>query len=410
MNHKKILKQVRSNFPMLKAKMNGTSLVYADNAATSLKPKEVLDAMEDYYKTYGCNIHRGVYELSQRATDAYEQSRDLAAEFLNAPSSKNIVFTSGATEAINLVAHSFGACSIEEGDEIIVSEAEHHANLVPWVELCKQKGATLKVIMLNDDGSLDMESFQGLISEKTKLVSVIHVSNSLGTINPVDEIIEIAHEHHIPVLIDGSQAAPHMEVNVEALDADFYVFTGHKIGGPTGTGVLYAKEEFLEDMPPFHTGGDMINVVTFDEVTYAEHPHKFEAGTPNIAGVIGLGKAISFLMALRQEHPTFIGDQEAELTSYLHEQLALLPVSIIGTADHKIPVASIVMEGVHPHDVGSFLDSKGVAVRAGHHCTQPVMRRYHVPATTRISLSYYNTKEEIDQIIAALKEAITLFA
>jgi cysteine desulfurase/selenocysteine lyase len=383
--------------------MNGQPLVFLDSAASSQKPQIVLDALEQYYTTQNANVHRGVYQLSQRATDAYEAGRRAVQRFINAEHEHEIILVRGTTEAINLVASSYGRKFLEEGDEILISAMEHHSNIVPWQMIAEQTGAQLKVIPVNDQGELMMEEFDRLLTEKTRIVAVVHVSNSLGTINPVEEIIDKAHALNVPVLVDGAQAIPHMKIDVQALDADFYVFSAHKLFGPTGIGILYGKEELLNAMPPYQGGGEMIDRVTFEKTTYNHLPHKFEAGTPDISGAVGLGAAIEYVEKIGHEA---IAQYEQELLEYATEQLkAIEGIRIIGEAENKASVISFLLEGIHPYDVGTILDKLGIAVRTGHHCTQPLMDRYGIPGTIRASFSFYNNKEDIDQLVAGVKRA-----
>jgi cysteine desulfurase/selenocysteine lyase len=383
--------------------MNGQPLVFLDSAASSQKPQIVLDALEQYYTTQNANVHRGVYQLSQRATDAYEAGRRAVQRFINAEHEHEIILVRGTTEAINLVASSYGRKFLEEGDEILISAMEHHSNIVPWQMIAEQTGAQLKVIPVNDQGELMMEEFDRLLTEKTRIVAVVHVSNSLGTINPVEEIIDKAHALNVPVLVDGAQAIPHMKIDVQALDTDFYVFSAHKLFGPTGIGILYGKEELLNAMPPYQGGGEMIDRVTFEKTTYNHLPHKFEAGTPNISGAVGLGAAIEYVEKIGHEA---IAQYEQELLEYATEQLkAIEGIRIIGEAEKKASVISFLLEGTHPYDVGTILDKLGIAVRTGHHCTQPLMDRYGIPGTIRASFSFYNNKEDIDQLVAGVKRA-----
>ena len=394
---------LRKDFPVLHQEVNGNPLVYFDNAATSQKPKAVIEAITAYYQKQNSNVHRGVHKLSQEATDAFEVTRNKLKGLLNAQHAHEVIFTSGTTAGINLVAQSYGQAFVSEGDEILISYMEHHSNIVPWQMLCERKNATLKVIPVTDSGELNMEAFHQLLSDKTKLVSVVHTSNSLGTINPVEEIIAAAHARDIPVLLDAAQALPHQAIDVQALDCDFLVFSGHKIFAPTGVGALYGKEKWLNAMPPFLGGGDMIDVVRFEKTTYAGLPHKFEAGTPDIAGVIGLGAAIDYLLSLGYEP---IAKQEAHLLDYGTQRLNELGyVRIIGTAAHKASVISYLIEGVHPYDAGTILDHMGIAIRTGHHCTQPLMHHYNIPGTMRASFAFYNTIEEIDRMVHAIKQA-----
>ncbi|MBN4065733.1 cysteine desulfurase, partial [Candidatus Amoebophilus asiaticus] len=386
------LEKIRADFPILHSKVHGKQLVYLDNSATTQKPQYVLDAISEYYRSQNANIHRGVYHLSEIATKAFEETREYIQRFLNAASHKEIVFVRGTTEAINLVACSYGRQNIKEGDEVIISHMEHHSNIVPWQMLCEEKNARLRVIPINDDGELIVEEIKRLVSNKTKLISLTHISNSLGTINPIKEVIEIAHQNNIPVLIDGAQGIPHTKVDVQELDCDFYAFSSHKVFGPTGIGVLYAKEQLLEKMPPYQGGGDMIKSVTFEKTSYNELPYKFEAGTPNIAGVIGFGKALEYVENIGYDN---IVSHEKQLLEYATDALTTInKLRIIGTAKEKASVISFDIEGIHPHDVGQLLDSEGIAVRTGHHCTQPVMDRFKVAATTRASFVFYNKMEE----------------
>ncbi len=399
--------RIRQDFPILNEKVHGKTLVYLDNAATTQKPVQVIEAMNAYYRHTNSNIHRGVHLLSEKATQQYEEARKKVARFIGATKTQEVIFTRGTTDSINLLASSFGKKHVQAGDEILISAMEHHSNIVPWQLMCEERKAVLKVIPIHDDGSMDMTAFETLLSEKTKLVAVVHVSNSLGTINPVKEIIQKAHAKNIPVLVDGAQAVQHLSVNVHELDCDFYAFSGHKLFGPTGIGVLYGKEAMLNALPPYQGGGDMILNVTFEKTSYNELPYKFEAGTPPIAEVIGLGAAIDYVSVIGMQA---IEAREHELLAYATERIAAIPrVKIIGTAENKSSVVSFVVDGVHPHDMGTILDREGVAIRTGHHCTQPVMKRFGVPATSRVSIAFYNTKEEIDACAAAIEKAITLF-
>lgn len=399
--------EIRKQFPILKQIVNGKPLVYLDNAATTQKPQSVIDTITKYYNEQNANIHRGVHTLSQVATKEYENARLKIKNFINAASEKEIIFVRGATEGVNLVASTYGRKNINEGDEIIISTMEHHSNIVPWQLLCEEKNAKLKVIAINDAGELLIDEFKKLVTEKTKFISVVHVSNSLGTVNPVKEIIDFAHEKNIPVLVDGAQAVHHMHVDVQALDCDFYVFSGHKIYGPTGSGALYGKEKLLEEMPPYMGGGDMIASVTFEKTIFNELPYKFEAGTPHIAGGIGLGAAIDFVNLVGMDN---IIAHEKELLKYTDEKLTeIKDLTAIGTAKNKSSVFSFVLEGIHPHDIGTILDFEGIAIRTGHHCTQPVMKRFNIPATARASLAVYNTKEEIDILAKGIYKVIEVF-
>ncbi len=403
------LDEIRNDFPILKRLVNGKPLVYLDNAATSQKPQAVIDALTQYYTFDNANIHRGLYFLSELATEQYESSRLKVKEFINAMSVSEIVFVRGATEAVNLVASSLSNTKhFNEGDEVIISNMEHHSNIVPWQFICEKNKLSLKVIPINDAGELDMAAFKKMLNEKTKLVSVVHISNSLGTVNPVKEIIEIAHSKSVPVLIDGAQAVPHYKIDVQDLDADFYVFSGHKVFGPTGIGILYGKTEFLEMMPPYQGGGDMIRTVSFEETTYDDIPRKFEAGTPNIAGGIGLGAAIDYL---NQFDRNDLIEHENLLLQYGTEQLLSIDgLKIIGTAKNKASVISFVIEGIHPYDIGTIIDTDGIAIRTGHHCTQPIMKRFNLPATARASFAFYNTVEEIDKLVDGIYKVKKMFA
>ena len=401
------VERVRRDFPALHQQVHGKPLVYLDNAATSQKPQVVIDALTAYYSRENSNVHRGVHLLSEKATQAYETGRACVQRFLNAADTREIVFVRGATEGINLVAASYGRTWVGAGDEIIISAIEHHSNIVPWQILCEEKGAVLRVIPVNDDGELLLDEYARLLGARTKLVAVGHISNALGTINPIEQMIEMAHRQGVPVLIDGAQAAPHLRVDVRALDCDFYVFSGHKTLGPTGIGVLYGKAEWLERMPPYQGGGDMIASVTFEKTTYNALPYKFEAGTPHIAGVIGLGVALDYLSGLGLDR---VVAYERELLAYGTAALRAVPgVRIIGTAQEKASVLSFVVDGVHAHDVGTVLDQAGVAVRAGHHCAMPVMQRFGVPATVRASLAFYNTREELGALVAGLHDVREIF-
>ena len=398
---------IREDFPILKQLVYGKPLVYLDNAATSQKPTAVVDAMTRYYSTDNSNIHRGVHLLSERATQQYEEARVKAQHFINAAAPKEIIFTRGTTEAINLVAGSYGRANVNSGDEVLITAMEHHSNIVPWQILCEEKGARLRVAPINDDGELIIEEFAKLLNERTKIVSLAHVSNALGTINPIRAIVEIAHRHNVPVMIDGAQAAPHMKLDVQELECDFYAFSGHKVFGPTGIGVLYGKASLLDAMPPYQGGGDMIASVTFEKTTYNTLPYKFEAGTPNIAGTIGLGAAIDYVNQIGIDR---IARYEHELLDYGTDALSQIPgLRLIGTAKDKAGVLSFVLEGVHPHDVGTILDREGIAIRTGHHCAMPVMERFGIPATARASLAFYNTKEEIDALVAGIHKVKEVF-
>jgi cysteine desulfurase / selenocysteine lyase len=400
--------KVREDFPVLRQRVHGKPLVYLDNAATAQKPHSVIDAIRKFYEVDCANIHRGVHELSQRSTAAYEQTRAKTKAFLNTRSKNELIFVRGATEGINLVAQSWGRKNVKAGDEIIVSALEHHSNIVPWQMLCEEKEAKLRVIPVNDRGELIMEEYAKLLGPKTRMVAVGHVSNALGTINPIAEMIRMAHQTGALALIDGAQAVPHMKVDVQALDADFYAFSGHKVFGPTGIGMIYGKSKLLNAMPPYQGGGDMIRTVTFEKTTYNDLPYKFEAGTPHIAGGIALGAALDYVSHVGLDT---ICAYEHELLLYGTEALEQIPgLRIIGTAREKAAVLSFVIDGIHPHDIGTVLDRMGVAVRTGHHCAQPIMDRFGVPATTRASLAFYNTKSEIDALIAGLRKVKEVFS
>jgi cysteine desulfurase / selenocysteine lyase len=401
------VEKIRNDFPILKTTVHGKPLVYLDNAATTQKPQYVIDKENNYYKKYNANIHRGVHALSQEATEAFEESRIIVKKFINALGKNEIIFTRGTTESVNLVASTYGRVNINEGDEIIISHMEHHSNIVPWQMLCQEKNARLRVIPINDDGELIFEEFEKMINKRTKFISVVYASNSLGTVNPVKKIIDLAHSYNIPVMLDAAQAVNHLPIDVQELDCDFLAFSGHKLYGPTGIGVLYGKVNHLEAMPPYMGGGDMISKVTFEETTYNELPHKFEAGTPHISGAIGLGAAIEYIEKIGLEN---IARHENELLIYATEAVSdLTGLKIIGTAEEKISVLSFHFENVHPHDVGTFLDFEGVAIRTGHHCTQPLMQRYNIPATSRASFGMYNTKEEVDILVNGLRKILEVF-
>ncbi len=401
------VERIREDFPILKRLVREHRLVYLDSAATTQKPRAVLDALARYYAQGNANIHRGVYVLSEEATAAYDAARVKVQRFLNAAASREIVFTRNTTESINLVAQSFGRRNIGPGDEIVITHMEHHSNIVPWQLLCEQVGARLRVAPIDDSGTLQLDALEGLLGPRTRLVSVVHLSNSLGTINPVEDIVAMARARDIPVLIDGSQAVYHMPVDVQALGCDFYVCTGHKLYGPTGIGVLYGREALLEQMPPYQGGGDMIRSVTFEKTTYADLPHKFEAGTPHISGAVGLGAAVDYIQGIGFDA---LVPHEADLLEYGTAALAEVKgLRIIGTAARKASILAFVMKGAHPHDVGTIVDTEGVAIRTGHHCTQPVMDRYGVPATARASVAMYNTREEIDALVRALHRVREMF-
>ncbi|SHI84972.1 aminotransferase class V-fold PLP-dependent enzyme [Flavobacterium haoranii] len=396
------IQKTRADFPILNQQVNGKPLVYFDNGATAQKPQVVIDAISKYYSEINSNIHRGVHTLSQLATDAYEFSRNTIQKHINAKHNHEVIFTSGTTFGINLVANGFAAL-LKEGDEVMVSHLEHHSNIVPWQFLCEKTGAKLVVIPMNEKGELVISEFDRLLSDKTKVVAVNHISNALGTINPIEEIIEKAHKVGAAVLIDGAQATPHLKPDVQALDCDFYVFSGHKVCGPTGVGILYGKEEWLRKLPPYQGGGEMIAEVTFEKTTYADLPHKFEAGTPNIAGGIVLGTAIDYLNEIGFDN---IAAYEQELLDYATEKLLQIEgLRIYGTSKHKASVISFNIEGIHPYDIGTIVDKLGIAVRTGHHCAQPIMQYFNIPGTIRASFAFYNTKEEIDIFVEAVKKA-----
>ena len=401
------VERIRKDFPILHQEVHGKPLVYMDNAATAQKPQAVIDAIARYYATDNANVHRGVHRLSERATEAYEGARSRISRFLNAAHTREIIFVRGATEGINLVAQTYGRRVVGPGDEIVITALEHHSNIVPWQMLCEEKGAVLRVVPIDDAGEIDVATYARLLGERTRLVAVAHVSNALGTIVPVKPMIDAAHRRGIPVLVDGAQAAPHLRVDVQALDCDFYTFSGHKTYGPTGIGVLYGKAALLEQMPPFQGGGDMIKSVSFEKTVYNDLPYKFEAGTPHIAGAIGLGVALEYLEGLGLDH---VAAYEHELLAHGTERLVRIPgLRLIGTAREKAGVLSFVVDGIHPHDVGTILDREGIAVRTGHHCAMPVMTRFEIAATTRASLAFYNTHEEIDALADALGRVREIF-
>ena len=401
------VEKIREDFPILHQEINGKPLVYLDNAATSQKPKSVIDSIEKYYRGYNSNIHRGVHTLSENATEAYESARIKVRDFIHANSTKEIVFVRGATEAINLVAQSFGRNTLGSEDEIIITELEHHANIVPWQLLSQQTGAKLKYVPINDNGELVESEYKKLLNEKTRIVAVGHISNALGTINPIENMINLAHEYGAKVLIDGAQATSHTSVDVKKLDCDFYVFSGHKLFGPTGIGVLYGKEDLLEKMPPYQGGGDMIKMVTMKETQYNELPHKFEAGTPNISGVIGLGAAIDYVNKIGLEN---IGNHEKQLLDYANQMASeITELKFIGTAKNKTSILSFTLDGIHPHDVGTILNNEGIAIRTGHHCAMPVMEYFQIPATSRASFSFYNTHAEVDVLIEGINKCSKVF-
>jgi cysteine desulfurase/selenocysteine lyase len=401
------VESVRAEFPILERRVHGKPLVYLDSAASAQKPRVVIDAISHYYENTHANIHRAVHTLAEEATAAFEGARKKVGALLGAPSSDEIVFVRGTTEAVNLVAQAYARPRLQPGDEILISHMEHHSNIVPWQMVCEQTGAVLRVAAIDDVGDIDLEDFDRLLSKKTKVVALVHVGNSLGTVNPVETLIERAHTVGAVVLLDGAQAVPHLRVDVAALGCDFYAFSGHKAYGPTGSGALWGRAELLEEMDPYQGGGEMIRSVTFDETTYNSVPHKFEAGTPNIAGAVGLGRAADWLMAL--DRPALEAYEDA-LLEHATEQILKVPgVRVIGTAKRKCAVLSFTLKGIHPHDVGTILDREGVAVRTGHHCTQPVMDRYGIPATTRASLAVYSTRADVEALIKALHRAQEIF-
>ena len=401
------LEQIRRDFPNLHQEVHGKPLVYLDNGATAQKPQVVIDALERYYSSENSNVHRGIHYLSAKATELYEAVRKQVQDFIHAEKEHEVLFTKGTTDGINLVANGFSRAILQPGDEVIISGMEHHSNIVPWHMATEHAGARTRAIPVLEDGSLDQEAYKALFSDKTKLVAVVHVSNTLGTVNPIRQMVEIAHAHGVPVLVDGAQAVPHMAVDVQALDVDFYTFSSHKIFGPTGVGILYGKEAWLNKLPPYQGGGDMIDRVTLEKTTYNELPHKFEAGTPNIAGVIAFGKALEYISEVGYDA---IGAHEQSLLDYATEKLRQFPnLRIIGEANQKASVISFVVDGIHPSDLGTLLDMEGVAVRTGHHCTQPLMDRFKIPATVRASMALYNTKAEIDIFVKALEKAIKMF-
>ncbi len=400
--------RVRADFPVLQQLVNGKPLVYLDNGATSQKPQAVIDELVRYYSTENANVHRGVHTLSQNATEDYEGARAKVKRLLNAADDHEIIFTRGTTDSINMVAQSYGRQNIGPGDEIIVSNMEHHSNIVPWQMLCEEKGSVLRVVPIDDAGELLMDEYERMLSPRTKLVSITQVSNALGTILPVEQIIDMAHAQGVPVMLDGAQAVPHMAVDVRKLDCDFYAFSGHKIFGPTGIGILYGKAELLDAMPPVQGGGDMIKSVTFEKTIYNDLPYKFEAGTPNIAGAIGLGAALDYVQAVGYEA---FGAYEEELLEYGTKALESIGgLRIIGTSPRKAGILSFVIDNIHPHDIGTILDAEGVAIRTGHHCAQPVMQRFQIPATARASLAMYNTTEDIDALVKAIDRVIEVFS
>jgi len=400
--------KIRADFPILYQQVNGKPLVYLDNAATTQKPRAVIDAITRYYEADNANIHRGVHYLSQHATQRYEDSRETVRRFLNAAEPSEIVFVRGATEGINLIAQTLGRTRVRAGDEVLITAMEHHSNIVPWQILCEEKGAMLRVAPINDAGELILDEFARLLGPRTKIVAVPHVSNALGTINPLRQMVELAHRHNAVVVVDGAQAVPHLAVDVRALDCDFYVFSGHKLYGPTGIGVLYGKSALLNAMPPYQGGGDMILSVTFEKTTYNKIPHKFEAGTPDVSGVIGLAAAINYVNELGLGR---IEAHERDLLRQATESLSTIPgIRLIGTAKEKASVLSFVMDGIHPHDIGTILDQEGIAIRTGHHCAQPVMERFGIPATARASFAFYNTREEVNALVKGIDRVREVFA
>lgn len=402
------VEKVRRDFPILAKEIRGKKLVYLDNAATSQKPRVVIEAVAHYYEQGNANIHRGVHFLSEHATAEHERARRTVHSFINAADAREIIFVRGATEAINLVAQTYGRAHVRAGDEVLITAMEHHSNIVPWQILCEEKEAKLRVAPINDDGELLLDEFEKLLGPRTKIVAITHVSNALGTVNPVGRMVELAHGKNIPVIVDGAQAVPHLKVDVQALDCDFYAFSGHKVYAPTGIGVLYGKAALLEEMPPYQGGGDMISSVTFEKTIYNKLPFKFEAGTPNVAGAIALGTAVEYLNSLGMDN---IAAHEHELLTYAVGKVSAIPgVRLIGTAKERAGVLSFVMEGIHPHDVGTILDQEGVAVRAGHHCAQPVMQRFRIPATARASFAMYNTKQEINALAEGIRKVQEVFA
>ena len=402
---KKAFERIREEFPILDQKINGEDLIYLDNAASTQKPKAVINAIKDYYENDHSNVHRGVHTLSVRATEAYENARVKVTEFLNSPNNHQIIFTKGTTDSINLIATSITSL-INENDEILITAMEHHSNIVPWQELCKRTGAVLKIIPINENGEILIDDYKDMVSAKTKLISVVHLSNTLGTINPIEDIIKIAKSHDVITVIDGAQAAGHLPIDVQQLDCDFYLFSGHKIFGPTGIGVLYGKEEILNRIDPYQYGGEMILKVTFEETTYNSLPHKFEAGTPNIAGAVGIGASIDFINSLDRD---LCHEYEMNLHDYALNQLEQIDgIRIIGKSSHKSAIISFVIDGMHPHDIGTIINQKGIAVRTGHHCTMPLMDFYEIPGTVRASFSIYNNHSEIDKLIDAIKLAIKM--
>ncbi len=402
------IERIQRDFPILAERIHGKRLVYLDNAATSQKPRAVIDAIVHYYEHLNANIHRGVHTLSVNATEAHDEARETVRRFIQAADANEIIFVRGATEAINLVAETYGRANVGEGDEVLITAMEHHSNIVPWQMLCEEKGAHLRVVPINNAGELEFDAFEKLLSPRTRIVAVAHVSNALGTVNPIRKIVQLAHAHDVPVLVDGAQAVPHLPVDVQALGCDFYAFSGHKVYGPTGIGVLYGKEEILAEMQPYQGGGDMISSVTFEKTTYNVVPYKFEAGTPDIAGAIGLGAALEYVSKLGIDR---IAAHEYDLLTYATEQVGALPgVRLIGTARERAGVLSFVMEGVHPHDLGTILDRDGIAIRTGHHCAQPVMDRFGIAATARASFAVYNTRQDVDALVDGIHKALEVLA
>jgi cysteine desulfurase/selenocysteine lyase len=397
------VERIRRDFPILDQVIHGKKLVYLDNGATSQKPRAVIDAIVRYYQHDNANIHRGVHTLSMRATEAHDEARETVRRFIQAADAGEVIFVRGATEAINLVAQTYGRANVGEGDEVLITAMEHHSNIVPWQMLCAEKRAHLRVVPIDDAGELDLDAYEKLLTPRTRIVAVSHVSNALGTVNPLRKIIQLAHAHDIPVLVDGAQAVPHMPVDVQALGCDFYAFSGHKVYGPTGIGVLYGKEELLAEMPPYQGGGDMISSVTFEKTIYNVVPYKFEAGTPDIAGAIGLGAALDYVMALGMDRVAAHGQ---DLLNYATEKVGAIDgVRLIGTAQHRAGVLSFLVGDIHPHDLGTILDREGIAIRTGHHCAQPVMERFGIPATARASFAVYNTREEVDALVSGILKA-----
>ncbi|HYL12196.1 MAG TPA: cysteine desulfurase [Terriglobales bacterium] len=402
------VEKVRRDFPILAQRVRGKKLVYLDNAATSQKPQVVIDAISRYYEEGNANIHRGVHYLSEHATEEHEAARKTVQNFVNASNAHEIIFVRGATEGINLVTQTYGRANVNAGDEVLITAMEHHSNIVPWQILCEEKGARLRVAPINDRGELLLDEFEKLLNPRTRIVAVTHVSNALGTVNPIPQIVQIAHQQNIPVLVDGAQAVPHTKVDVQALGVDFYVFSGHKVYAPTGIGVLYGKSALLEAMPPYQGGGDMIRSVSFEKTTYNKLPYKFEAGTPHVAGAIGLGTAIEYLTGLGIDN---VANYEHEVLEYATQAITQIPgIRLIGTAARKAGVLSFTLEGIHPHDIGTILDQEGIAIRTGHHCAQPVMQRFGVPATARASFALYNTKEEADALVNGIQKVREVFA